>query len=199
MPAQIWRISAPISTVSFSSLSAPTMRSAVLICPTRISTLAKSSMPIFSGAACGAAAAPEGEALAAGLAAGTGFNSSFAMASILSIASFFSTRGKSAWALPSLMPGVNCPQRSPSSSTALTEPGRPRSAQIFAVQDGKTGCASTVTMRSSSAVVHKMAALRACSGSEFPSAQGCSVVRYLSAEAITAQIDSRARVKLMFS
>ena len=37
-----------MSTVSFSSLSAPTMRSAVLIWPTRISTLAKSSMPIFS-------------------------------------------------------------------------------------------------------------------------------------------------------
>ncbi len=46
------------------------MRSTVLICPTRISTFAKSSIAIFSGAVC--AAAPEAPAvvLAAGAAAG---------------------------------------------------------------------------------------------------------------------------------
>ncbi len=59
MPAQIWRTSLPMSTVNFNSLSAPAMRSAVLIWPTRISTFAKSSMPIFSrGRGRGGSSAP---------------------------------------------------------------------------------------------------------------------------------------------
>jgi len=73
MPAQIWRISVPMSTVSFSNLSAPTIRSAVLIWPTRISTLVKSSMLIFSLAAGAAAvAAPPAGATAVPLAGEAG-------------------------------------------------------------------------------------------------------------------------------
>ena len=47
-----------MSTVSFRSLSAPTMRSAVLTWPTRISTFAKSSIPIFSAGPAGALRQP---------------------------------------------------------------------------------------------------------------------------------------------
>ncbi len=57
MPARTWRTSSPMSTSSLRSLSAPWMRSADFTTPTRSSTLAKSSMPIFAGVA-GAAAAP---------------------------------------------------------------------------------------------------------------------------------------------
>src|SRR5579883_1414609 len=124
-----------MSTVSFRSLSAPTMRSAVLIWPTRISTLVKSSMPIWAdaaGAAGAAAPAPEGAAgAAAGACAGVGLSSSFAMASILSIASVFSTRGNSVCALPSAAPGTSWPQRRPSSAKAPGEPDWPSSDQIF--------------------------------------------------------------------
>ena len=187
-----------MSTVSLSSLSAPTMRSAVLIWPTRISTFVKSSMPIFSaGAATGAAAAPAAGVVAAGAgvgtAAGVGFSSSFAMDSILSIASVFSTRGNSAWNLPKVSPGVNCPQRRPSNCVAPIAVDWPSRCHTLVVLSGRTGWASTVTMRSSSAVVQRIVALRDSSSGEVPSAQGCSVVRYLSAAAITLQIVSRAR------
>ena len=54
----------PVVCAELCGLGHATMRSAVLIWPTRISTLAKSSMPIFSLAVGAAAAAPEAGAVA---------------------------------------------------------------------------------------------------------------------------------------
>src|SRR5258707_1200387 len=115
-----------MSTVSFRSLSAPTMRSAVLIWPTRISTLAKSSIPIFSltaGAGAAAAAVPAAARVAAGAGAGAavGLSSSLALDSILSIASVLSTRGKRGCGLPGETPVDGWAQRRPSRFTAGTE------------------------------------------------------------------------------
>ena len=50
-------------------------------------------------------------------------------------------------------------------------------------------------MRKSSATVHSIVPLRARSSSEEPRAQGCSLVKYLSAAPTTLQIASKARVK----
>ena len=159
---------------SFSNLSAPTIRSAVLICPTRISTFAKSSIPIFSAAAAlqqpEPAAAPAAAGAAAGVVAATGegaFCASFSMASILSIASVFSILGNNACDLPSAVPGASCPHANPSKSTAPSAPDCPSSAQTFAVLSGKTGCVSTVTTRKTSAVVQSTVARRCCSSPRF--------------------------------
>jgi hypothetical protein len=63
MPARIVRFSVPMSTSSFSSLSAPATRSACSTRPTRSFTLRKSSMVIVSPvAAAGAAPATGGVA-----------------------------------------------------------------------------------------------------------------------------------------
>src|SRR5258708_17472679 len=71
--------------------------------------------------------------------------------------------------------------------------------QTFAAEAGRNGNDSEVTMWISSAVVQRTVALRDCSASELPRAQGCSLVRYLSAAAITVQMVSRARAKLSLS
>src|SRR5437016_1247718 len=52
MPATTWRTSAPISTSNRSSLSAPFTFSAAFTCPTRSSTLRKSSMVILPSSGC---------------------------------------------------------------------------------------------------------------------------------------------------
>src|SRR5579862_3501040 len=70
IPANTCRTSSPISTNTFKSLSAPATFSADFTTPTRSSTFAKSSIPIFAGttgaapAAVAAAAAPVPDAAA---------------------------------------------------------------------------------------------------------------------------------------
>src|ERR1700722_1422101 len=57
IPANTCRTSSPISTMTFKSLSAPATFSADFTTPTRSSTFAKSSIPIFTGTADAAPAA----------------------------------------------------------------------------------------------------------------------------------------------
>src|SRR6185437_3393115 len=154
MPATTWRTSLPKSTSRRSSLSAPFTFSATFTCPTRISTLAKSSMPILPAVAVVAAVAgtvalaPAADAAGAGAgftstaragcsaAVSAGFFSvstvavlrCCSMACIFSI-TLLSARGKTGSTLPIFVPSCSWPHFSSASLKFAISPS-PSCAQM---------------------------------------------------------------------
>lgn len=104
-------------------------------------------------------------------------------------ASGSSYRGKTPEGLGSTVPGA---MRVPRASKLRACPsGWPSCSSRRDMEPGMTGCTSTATIRSTSAVTYSTVAMRA--GSVLRSTQGCWAVKYRLAEAMTRHTDSSPR------